>query len=187
MDETARSMIFVGMSELYKGYILYDPATGGFETAIHCVFRRDQYPLRADTVGPVDPPMPPVLPLPPVHRQELIEFVRPPPVPEPEGWDADVQRPASPSSPQAEPDVSSDGPPPTPPTPEMVGARGRSGVVPQRRAVRSLLQRRELAMAAGGAPRQAEEPGQALQPPLLPAPTPPQPPPWRAEVAMGMR
>ena len=83
MAETSKQGVFVGISEMYKGYVVYFPEDGTFEAAIHCDFVPNEFPLQGVTVGPSTPPLPPVLPLPPLHVQETITFRVPPPIPKP--------------------------------------------------------------------------------------------------------
>jgi hypothetical protein len=70
MADTARAGIFVGMSELYKGYICYYPDTGEFEPVINAEFDPGVFPMLAYAASekPVlPPPLPPSLPLPPLY------------------------------------------------------------------------------------------------------------------------
>ena len=91
MAETSKQGVFVGISEMYKGYVVYFPEDGTFEAAIHCDFVPNEFPLQGVTVGPSTPPLPPVLPLPPIHVQEKITFRVPPPIPTPSTMAIDNQ------------------------------------------------------------------------------------------------
>ena len=91
MSETSKQGVFVGISEMYKGYVVYFPKDGTFEAAIHCDFVPNEFPLQGVTVGPRTPPLPPVIPLPPVHIQEKITFRVTPPIPTPSTMATDNQ------------------------------------------------------------------------------------------------
>ena len=45
MAETSKQGVFVGISEMYKGYVVYFPEDGTFEAAIHCDFVPNEFPL----------------------------------------------------------------------------------------------------------------------------------------------
>ena len=84
MSPTAREGVFVGMSELYKGYIVYYPDTHEFEAAIHVTWDAEQFPLKNALPPPPPPrPLPESAVLPPVHVQERVRFPMAPMVPGP--------------------------------------------------------------------------------------------------------
>ena len=86
MDPIARAGVHVGMSEIFKGYIIYYPDTLEFEAAIHCDFDEAVFPMRE-----ASHPEPPLLPLPvasllpPVAEPCRLRFEPPDRVPPPEG------------------------------------------------------------------------------------------------------
>lgn len=73
LSPTARAGVFVGVSEVYKGYVVYYPETQEFESTVHCVFDDECLPL-VDAAPPPPPhtPLPMPTPLPPVHVRERI-------------------------------------------------------------------------------------------------------------------
>ena len=119
MSDTARAGLFVGMSELYKGYICYYPDTGEFEACINATFDPKSFPLLA-TVAPEEPvvpaPMPPPLPLPPMYVP--VPLGKLPKIPS-------VGPPARPTPPATVPRVPGLGPP-------IRAVAPRSAVAPRR-------------------------------------------------------
>lgn len=73
LSPTARAGVFVGVSEVYKGYVVYYPETQEFESSIHCVFDDECMPF-VDAAPPPEPgtPLPAPTPLPPVHAREPV-------------------------------------------------------------------------------------------------------------------
>ena len=84
MSASARAGVFVGMSEIYKGYIVYYPDTQEFDACIHAKFDQSQLPM-LDARYPDPPPRPPPPPsaLPPVHVRERVRAPTIPRVPPP--------------------------------------------------------------------------------------------------------
>ena len=84
MSPVARPGVFVGMSELYKGYIVYYPDTHEFEAAVHCDFDEGSMPLLTHPQDELPhAPLPAVAPLPETPRLEAIRFEPPVFTPEP--------------------------------------------------------------------------------------------------------
>jgi hypothetical protein len=84
MADTAREGCFMGMSEIYKGVVFYDPLTHDFDASIHARFDPGVMPMLDMTPPPSDPaPLPPSLPLPPLFVPSTVPVVAPviPPVP----------------------------------------------------------------------------------------------------------
>ena len=59
MDDTSRAGIFVGLSELYKGVIVYFNATHDFEAAINVAWDVESFPLAEAAPPEPPPPTPP--------------------------------------------------------------------------------------------------------------------------------
>ena len=83
LGETARAAVFVGMSELYKGYLAYYPESHEFEACHNVTWDVSEFPLRAAAVGPVYPDLPPLRELPAAIAPEAVRFRAPAAVPDP--------------------------------------------------------------------------------------------------------
>ena len=88
MSDTARAGVFVGMSELYKGVIVYYPEDHSFEAVSHAKYDVDCMPM-LDMAPPPPPraPLPDPTPLPPEFVPPVKPLVAPviPDVPPPAG------------------------------------------------------------------------------------------------------
>ena len=120
MSDTSRAGVFFGVSELYKGVIVWYPDTNEFEAAINVDWADDEYPL-VDAAPPPRPPQPLPLPspLPQMHVQERVRAPVIPRIPPPEHSDLQLLGPRPAGTPLAAPRAGDPGtgarPPPPPP------------------------------------------------------------------------
>ena len=102
MSATSRAGLFGGMSELYKGAIIYYPDTHEFEAAIHYRVDKAQFPLVDSRAPPPPPlPLPPATALPPVHVRERVRAPAIPRIPPPDPAHLQVAPPRARGAPPA--------------------------------------------------------------------------------------